>query len=326
MKALAFLDLLGFSRMVNSNRERAYIVLNDFYNISFDVIRNEPGINGHLFSDSLLAYSDNPAVLVNSIAKIYRRCLMKNDEYEIADLSKYFLLPRGGVSFGIVELQNRTEAPNLTKNFIISPALVHSAKIESQIKGSRLLIADSNVVTSQVFNWNQNVRSNLYENRAYTFWSDSIYFDSLWFYDNQSSDNSHENVESLIRISLKLIRANKSNLTALEQHINTLRIGLLSYSRVLPTNNKQFVYDIIEEFRDDKYWLIWLSIIEMIMNSPDSWAYESDSILISFYNEINLKLGWSNIVKEINKPRNETLKDLFAEFQNRISLANINIR
>ncbi|MBU0712422.1 hypothetical protein KKA87_10970 [bacterium] len=161
MEALAFIDLLGFSQMVTTNHNHSKEILHDFYNITYRIIKEETRVKGHLFSDSLLAYSSEPAVLVNVIAKLYRECLIKNNSYEF-DLSKFFLLPRGGISFGIVDIQDRTEAQNLTKNFIVSPALVHSVKMENQIKGSRLLIADSNNDEDQLFNWNEDVKSILY--------------------------------------------------------------------------------------------------------------------------------------------------------------------
>jgi len=56
----------------------------------------------------------------------------------------FFLLLRGAVSEGFVQLEDRITSPNFNKNFIISPALVHSAKLESLVKGSRLLVAVNN--------------------------------------------------------------------------------------------------------------------------------------------------------------------------------------
>jgi hypothetical protein len=190
MEALAFIDLLGFSQMVSLNSDSAKQVLGDFYNITYRIIKNEESIVGNLFSDSLLAHSQNSSALVNAITKVYRECLKKNRTYHF-DLAKFFLLPRGGVSFGIVDIQNRIEAPNLSKNFIVSPALVHSAKMESQIKGSRLLIADTEYNVEPIFNWNINVKSILYENSAFTFWAKYKYYDSLWFLVNYSPFSDH---------------------------------------------------------------------------------------------------------------------------------------
>ncbi len=39
-KILAFVDLLGFSQMVNADENKARVILNDFYNISFSEIKS----------------------------------------------------------------------------------------------------------------------------------------------------------------------------------------------------------------------------------------------------------------------------------------------
>jgi hypothetical protein len=321
MRALAFIDLLGFSQMVTKSHDQSKNILNDFYNLTFDIIKNEPDVEGDLFSDSLLAHSSNPALLLNTLSKIYRECLRKNNSYNTEDLSSFFLLPRGGISFGVVDIQSRTEAPNLAKNFIVSPALVHSAKMENQIKGSRLLVADANN-TRPTFNWNTNVKSVLYENATFTFWNDFKYSDALWFLDlaKEYDEQKHE-VYELIDISIKLIHANSRNSNkVLEQHLQTLRIGLLSYSKFLSPNTNPILTRIIAEFEDDKYWLIWLTLFEMVMQSPDSLAFSSNEELISFYKRVSLKKSWSNVIKEINTPRNEYLKDLLNTFVQELSI------
>jgi len=316
LKALAFIDLLGFSQMVTKDHDKSKNILNDFYNLTFDIIKNEPEIEGDLFSDSLLAHSSNPALLLNTLSKIYRECLKKNDSYNQDDLSHFFLLPRGGISFGVVDIQNRTEAPNLAKNFIVSPALVHSAKMESQIKGSRLLATDLDDNTRPIFNWNNDVKSVLYENSTFTFWNNFKYSDALWFLDlAKEHQEQKEEVSNLIDVSIKLIHANSRNSNkVLEQHLQTLRIGLLSYSKFLSPNSNPIITRIIREFEDEKYWLVWLTLFEMVMQSPDNWAFSSNEELITFYKNVSLKKSWSNVIKEINTPRNEYLKDLLNNF------------
>ena len=323
MEALAFIDLLGFSQMVAKNHNRSKDILNDFYNTTFRIIKQESKVKGNLFSDSLLAYSSEPARLVNVITKIYRECLKKNSLYN-DDLSKFFLLPCGGISFGLVDIQDRIESPNLSKNFIVSPALVHSAKMESQIKGSRLLIADLENSREQVFNWNSDVKSILYENSTFTFWKDFKYFDALWFLDLSKEKNEQKNeVTELIDVSIKLAKANSQNKKKLEQHLQTLRIGLLSYTKFLTPNSNPLLSRIITEFEDNKYWIIWLTVFEMIMQSPDSWAFPSKSEIINFYKTVSLRSNWSEVIKEINKPRNEYLKNLLNGFVQELSIAQI---
>lgn len=323
MQALAFIDLLGFSQMVGSNSSRSKEILNDFYNITFRIIKGRGEVQGHLFSDSLLAYSNSPAVLVNVIAEIYRECLKKNEAYDF-NLSKHFLLPRGGISYGVVDIQNRIEAPNLSKNFIVSPALVHSAKMESQIKGARLLIADPENNNEQVFNWNGDVKSILYENSTFTFWSNYKYYDALWFLDlNKDHEEQKTEVEELIGISIKLAKSNSGNKGAIEQHIQTLRIGLLSYAKFLTPNSNPILERIISEFEEDKYWLIWLTLFEVIMQSPDSWAFPSKSEFIEFYKKISLKGSWASVIKEINKPSNSYQKGLLDTFIQELSITQV---
>jgi len=323
VQALAFIDLLGFSKMVGSNATRSKKILNDFYNITYRIIKEENGVKGNLFSDSFLAYSSEPHILVNVITEIYRECLKKNNTYDF-DLSRHFLLPRGGISYGMVDIQDREEAPNLSKNFIISAALIHSAKIESQIKGARLLIADLENNNEQVFNWNDNIKSILYENSTFTFWSNFIYFDALWFLDlNKGHEEQENEVRELINISIKLAKSNSSNKSAIEQHLQTLRIGLLSYSKFLSPNSNPILERIISEFENDKYWLIWLTLFEVMMQSPDSWAFPSKSVVIEFYKNISLKSSWANVIKEINKPKNAYLKRLLNTFIQELSIAQI---
>ncbi len=93
-----------------------------------------------------------------------------------------------------------------------------------------------------------------------------------------------------------------------------MRIGLLSYTKFLTPNSNPILSRIINEFEDDKYWLIWLTVFEMIMQSPDSWAFSSKSEIIDFFKTVSLKSSWSYVIKEINKPRNEYQKNLLNSF------------
>jgi len=309
--------------MVTKDHDKAKQILNDFYNLTFNIIKNEREVEGDLFSDSLLAHSSNPALLLNTLSKIYRECLKKNNSYREEDLANFFLLPRGGISFGIVDIQNRTEAPNLAKSFIVSPALVHSAKMESQIKGSRLLVADiNNDNTRPIFDWNNNVESVLYENATFTFLNNFKYSDTLWFLDLSKEHNEQKReVCELIDISIKLVHANaRNNNKVLEQHLQTLRIGLLSYTKFLSPNNNPLLTRIMQEFEDEKYWLVWLTLFEMVMQSPDSWAFSSNKELINFYKKISLKKSWANVIKEINTPKNDYLRDLLNTFVQELSM------
>jgi len=321
-KILAFIDLLGFSQMVNENETKARIILNDFYNIAFKEIKKTPNVTGHLFSDSLLAYSDSKESLINCLAQIYQKCLLKNDSYD--ELSKFFLLPRGAMSVGIVNVEERQTAPNLTKDFIVSQALVHSAKLESQIKGSRLLVAVKNDQQEQMqLDWNRNIRYGLYQDDAFTFLENYKYKDVLWFSSFDDGKSERDKLINLIDIAIKLVKGNARNEKVLLQHIWTLRIGLLSYAKYLGQENDPVLNSIIREFKADQYWLLWMTLIEIIVTSTNEWKYAASKKIVDFYKKTSLKKGWSNLINELNKPGEQYALKCFEKFLNEMSIQTI---
>lgn len=321
-KILAFIDLLGFSQMVNTDENKARVILNDFYNIAFNEIKVRPTVNGHLFSDSLLAYSESREDLINCLAAIYQKCLLKNDSY--TELSKFFLLPRGAMSVGIVNVEDRQTAPNLTKDFIVSQALVHSAKLEAQIKGSRLLVAVKNEQQQQMqLDWNRNIRYGLYQDDALTFLENYKYKDVLWFSSFDDGISQRDNLINLIDIAIKLVKDNSRNDKVLLQHIWTLRIGLLSYSKYLGQENDPVLNRILREFKADQYWLLWMTIIEMIVNSTTEWKYATSKKIVDFYKKTSLKKGWSNLIEELNKPGEQYALKCFEKFIDELSIRTV---
>lgn len=321
-QAVALIDLLGFSEMVKANPTSATNVLNDFYNICFNEIKGMPSVKGHLFSDSLLCYSGNKAALLNSMTSIYRKCLAKNENYRMG--SKFFLLPRGGISVGIVNIEERTEPPNLTKNFIVSPALVHSATMEREILGSRLLVAVRNDYPEEnEILWNNRVKTILYLDEAYDFWEKYVYSDALWFADLALDPNlQRREIRKLLEITTKLVKENSSNPKFLAHHIETLRIGLLSYSRFFEgAGRDNLIESLIEDFSGNKYWKIWISMIEMAMQSPDNWAVPAREDVVTFYKKVGLSKGWVNVLREINHPKRSHLKKLFYQFVNEMKIS-----
>ncbi len=321
-KILAFIDLLGFSQMVNQDENKARSILNDFYNISFSEIKNVPSVKGHLFSDSLLAYSESKEDLINCLAAIYQKCLKKNGRY--TELSKFFLLPRGAMSVGIVNVEERLTAPNLTKDFIISPALVHSAKLESKIKGSRLLVAVKNDNEEQMqIDWNRNIRYPLYQDDAFTFLDNYTYKDVLWFSSFGDGRTEKDSLVDLIDVAIKLVKDNARNEKVVLQHIWTLRIGLLSYAKYLETESDAIIDRILKEFKADQYWLIWMTLIEIIVFSKNEWKYAANKRIIDWYKKTSLKLGWSELIQELNKPGEQYALQCFEKFMDEMPINTI---
>jgi hypothetical protein len=325
-KALAFIDLLGFSQMVSEDYMRATEVLDDFYNIAYEVLKCEPTIEGTLFSDCLIAYSVDKSLLLNKISEIYRQCLRKNETYDKTKLHKFFLLPRGGISAGVVNIEERMEAPNLRKGFIVSPALVHSAKLEQTIKGSRLLVAVNQKNSEDVdFNWNDNIEAILYEDNGYQFLDKYTYKDTLWFANlSKQPDDQKREINELLEIAIDLAKTNALNEKALPQHIGTLRIGILSFSRFFEaTASCNLLTRLINEFSEDKYWLVWVTVFEMIMQSPDNWAVPSRQDLIAFYRKICLSNGWGNVLDYLNNPSGVYAKQLILQFIEEIDITTV---
>ena len=322
-KCLAVIDLLGFSNMVKKDHGVARDVLNDFYNIAFSIIKPKTALKGHLFSDTLMVYSNDNAVLINGLCEIYRECLKKNKDYQNREV--FFLLPRGGISIGLVNIEDRVEAPNLKKDFIVSPALVHSAEMEKNIKGSRLLIAVKAVSTEEMLiTWNTNIRTILYK-QNFCFWDKYQYQDALWFADlSKGNEERKKEVESLIDIVIELAKENSKNRPILQHYADTLRIGLLSYSHLFEATMSSGLIDrLVTEFAEDQYWKIWLAIFEMAMQSPDSWAISGTRSFTDFYRKICLSKGWVKLLNEINKPRNSFLKSKIDSFINQLSIRTV---
>ncbi len=315
-KILAFVDLLGFSRMVAINQDKARIILNDFYNASWENIRSNTLVKGTLMSDSLLLYGNNRTATLNCLSDIYRECFRKNTEYE--DLGKdFFLLLRGAVSEGFVHLEDRSTSPNLDKNFIISPALVHSAKLESIVKGSRLLVAVNNTIPEQNigYNWNNNLKSLLYPASSIKYMKDYSYTDALWFRDESKEITlQRSEVEELLVIAFKLVKDNATNPKVIEQHIQTLRIGLLSYIKFLDRDNDHILKELLDNYTSSQYWLLWITMMEMITGGFDSWRYEGSKEIVNFYTQASLEKGWINVIDELNKDEQKHLKKTFKEF------------
>lgn len=317
MKFLAFIDLLGFSNMVKKNYSKAKNILNDFYSISYQIINQEPRIQGSLISDSLVMYSIHEDILIETTSKIYRKCLKKNNEYPEKEINTFFLLPRGGISKGSVHVENRYESANLQKDFIVSPALVHSADMEQEIKGSRIFYA--------VQNDNSNNNPNILYDSEIKLWDQFRYKDVLWFRDlSKSNEEQKKEIKNLINIAIKLIKNNANQKDSiLEQHMQTLRIGLLSYSKLFETNSDSGILDsLLSNFRDDKYWLIWIAIIEMIIESKNKWTPAARKKIVDFYKNICLSQGWINVLEYINLKNQKYLKNLFKQFINELSFKN----
>jgi hypothetical protein len=210
----------------------------------------------------------------------------------------------------------------LTKDFIVSPALVHSTEMEKSIKGSRLLIAvKTGSAEDMSITWNDSILSILYE-QNFCFWEQYQYKDALWFADlSKDNEARKKETEDLIDIAIALVKDNSGNFAILEHHTDTLRIGLLSYSHLFQATMSSCLIDrIIEEFTEDKYWKVWIAIFEMAMQSPDNWAVPGTQKFVDFYKRVCSSRGWSKLLEEVNKSNNSYSKRVIDSFINELNI------
>lgn len=313
-KSLAFLDLLGFSSMVETSSSKARNILSDFYNIVFREIDRHHEIDSILFSDSLIAYSNDSISLLNSMCNIYRACLRRNIDYTQRSLGNFFLLPRGGMCVGHINIEERNGAPNVRKEFIVSPALVHSARMEKSIQGSRFLIAEDSF-TGNIAEWNYHVHRILYRDNESRTNNNHTYTEALWFGDlSKESEEQKREIVELLGIAISLVEANAGKDSVLKQHIGTLRIGMLSYSKLYETLDIDIISRIIDKFSEDKFWLIWVSLFEMVLERQDCHLSAINNELMQFYRSICLTIGWQNAIEYLNRPENSCFKVLLNQF------------
>ncbi|HUT04257.1 MAG TPA: hypothetical protein VM163_10240 [bacterium] len=317
-KAVAYVDLLGFSNMVGESLEEGKRVLNDFYDVCECVIGAEPDVTGFLLSDSLVAYCDNKPLMLKVISKLYRECFKKNREY--TDRNIFFLVPRGAIGVGLIEVREKCKPPNLTEGFVVSPALVHCVEMEKTVKGGRLLLAvktdgEGKKKEETELLWSPENQGMIYWDFPLELWGGYRYLDLLWFSDSSKSRAQQKpEIEELIAVARDLVKHNTQNKEHLQKHCETLRIGLLSYSRFVEAFLRSELFmDLIREYEQgyehEEFWPIWLGMVEMALFSPDgecALPYNQD--FVGFCKKISLSRGWAKVLCEINKPGQEDVK------------------
>ncbi|MCP2028728.1 hypothetical protein L1276_003899 [Flavobacterium sp. HSC-32F16] len=313
-KILAYIDLLGFTKMIEKDHQKAEELLLQFYDIAFRIIKDDKRLKGNISSDCLLVYSEDYSALINCLTEIYRECFLLNDSFTDTD---FYLLPRGAVSVGAMTIGERDTSVTITKDFMIGKALVHSSKLEPRIKGSRLLIAVNaeDKIQKAALLENNAIKSTLYQNCTFKFWPGYHYVDALWFLDlNKTPEEQKKQVLQLLNIAIKLTNDNSKNSKIAEHYINTLRIGLLSYSKFVENGNDSVLQTIIKDFKNGKYWFLWLTVIEIAINRQTENKKAEWSFVLNFCKKISLDKSWIFVIEEINKPEKLYLKKALKSF------------
>lgn len=317
---LAYVDLLGFTKMIEKDQKKAEEILLQFYDIAFRIINNNNNLKGNISSDCLLVYSENYPALINSLTAIYRDCFLWNAT--LTD-SSFYLLPRGAVSVGNMTIGDRDTSLAITKDFMIGKALVHSSKLEPLIKGCRLMVAVNTEEPQEINSLLQNTEicSLLYQNCTFKFWKGFKYVDALWFLDlSKKPQDQKKEVLALLQIAITLTKNNSKDPKVAEHYINTVRIGLFSFAPFIENDEDELLKSVITDFKSGQYWLIWLTIIEIALYIHGDKKHSDSSFIYSFYKKICLEKNWIYVLEEINKPEKMYLKKALQKFINKTRL------
>lgn len=232
-----------------------------------------------MFSDTLFAQANEGHIkeLVDFACELYRQCLMSDISAEV-----FPILLRGGIARGQI-IQKRHEAANVTKQFVVSEALVHGTEMEKMVKGQRLLLAANEEEELRHF-WTANYSAISYDApslHATKAFRDYKYHDILWARDlRQNVSAGKTTTKNCIERSAGLFRDNYSSTKKVrQQYAETLRICLLSYTSLLEPNSNESAF--LEALIDSTLIpypdaAVWLGFLEMVCTSRDDFAFQSE--------------------------------------------------
>jgi hypothetical protein len=316
-RIVAYSDLLGFSELVVENSIIAKELLSDFYNFSQNIkVENSyEDLELFLFSDFLFVQGDNVDTVVNYMCRLYRKAL-RYSEHSVRPM-----LIRGGVARGGVLTQNRHEAAQVTKHFIVSPALTHAVKMELMVKGQRLLISAIEREEIEHF-WNRNIEAICYDQpslKISKLFKDYRYQDILWARD-LSLGRLQARTETMLHINIaaKLYRDNCNKpKSVIEHYAETVRICLLSYSSLLEScdEDREFIDSFVEEtlipFPNPS---LWLGFLECVLLSMDAISFYLEPALAKFLRHAVRSKHWGDLSSALDKPEHAQLSDAFQQF------------
>ncbi|MFD0710994.1 hypothetical protein [Paenibacillus sp. GCM10027626] len=142
----AFIDILGISDLIERNLPIARDKLSLFHDHVRKFVSNSPsGLKQSVvFSDSLILVWENIDSAIDGCSQLFAEVYDSNGQFfqhYYGDQYKYrSLFLRGAISEGTLELEDEVVSESSTQRFIIGSGLSRSAKGESLVKGSRLLL------------------------------------------------------------------------------------------------------------------------------------------------------------------------------------------
>lgn len=309
-RVVAYTDLLGFSELVVNDSDQAKQLLSDFYNLSQNTKVNEgyEDLELFLFSDFLFVQGDDVSSVVNYMCRLYRGALKYSKDNHNA------MLCRGGIARGGVITQQRREAPKVTKNFIVSPALTHAVKMELLVKGQRLLLSANEREELSHF-WNNNIESICYDQpsvKPSKLFVKYKYQDVLWARDLAKPLNESKiETAELINISSDLFRKNYKKPKSVSMHYaETLRICMLSYASLLEScaSDREMLITLVQDtLIEYPHEIVWLAFLEMVLLSKDAFAFQREESVLTFLRSALLSPKWGEVCSVLEKDENSQL-------------------
>ena len=316
-RIVAYSDLLGFSELVVQDPDVAKQLLSDFYNFaqSIKVQNSFEDLELFLFSDFLFVQGDRVERVVNYMCQLFRQALQYSEH------SQAPMLIRGGVARGGVLTQERRAAPQVTKNFIVSPALTHAVKMESLVKGQRLLISAKEREELEHF-WNSDIKAITYDQpglKPSALFKKYRYKDLLWARDlSLGIEQSRKETMRHINIAAKLYIHNYNKPVGIVAHYaETLRVCLLSYSSLLEpcADDREFVATFVDEILvPHPNSSVWLGFLECVLMSRDAFAFHIEPAMSSFLRKALLSKYWGEISTALEQPEHSGLRASFQDF------------
>jgi len=316
-RIVAYSDLLGFSELAVQKPETASLLLSDFYNYAQNIkVQNSyEDLELFLFSDFLFVQGDRVERVVNYMCQLYRQALEHSEHSEAP------MLIRGGVARGGVVTQQRREAPQVTKNFIVSQALTHAVKMESLVKGQRLLVSAKEREEIDHF-WNSGINAICYDQpslKPSELFKKYRYQDLLWARDlSQTYADSRLATMKHIKISEKLYRENSQKSKGVVAHYaETLRICLLSYASLLESSalDREFISRFVQEtLIPYPNASVWVGFLECVLLSRDSFAFHAEPEMSSFLRHAVLAKEWGEVSTALEQPEHAQLLSAVKEF------------
>lgn len=305
-RVVAYTDLLGYSELVVNDSEQAKQLLSDFYNLSQN-IKVEEGYEDlelFLFSDFLFVQGEDVSNVVNYMCRLYREALKYYKDHSST------MLCRGGIARGEVITQKKRQEPNITTNFIVSPALTHAVKMELLVKGQRLLLSANEREELPPF-WNKNIASICYDQpsiKPSKLFLEYRYQDVLWARDlAKEYGESKAETAALINIAAELFRnSHKKSKSENIHYAETLRICMLSYISLLePCANDRKLLRLLVQDTLIKYphESVWLAFLEMVL-SRDDLAFQEEESVLAFLRAALLSPKWGIICSALERKEN----------------------